>query len=115
MIISKGDWQVKRVSSSTEPLVGYLLSDAIQRSTSVAGQTEVRQKAGRQRLPTGSSSPTDLGLIRAKLWVGDALIADSGDIIDNGPDSLKGGRLGVYCDSQENIIWSALSYRCWMV
>ena len=34
-----------------------------------------------------------------------------GDIIDNSPDSLKGGRLGVYCDSQQNIRWSALSYK----
>ena len=39
------------------------------------------------------------------------MIADSGNIVDDGADSLKGGRLGVYCDSQEQIIWSALSYR----
>ena len=39
------------------------------------------------------------------------MIEDSGDIFDNGPESLKGGRLGVYCDSQEKITWSALSYR----
>jgi hypothetical protein len=25
---------------------------------------------------------------------------------------LRGGRLGVYCDSQEQIIYSALSYKC---
>jgi len=31
---------------------------------------------------------------------------------DDGPGSLKGGRLGVYCDSQEQIIYSALAYRC---
>ena len=24
----------------------------------------------------------------------------------------RGGRLGVYCDSQEQIKWSALTYRC---
>ena len=52
-----------------------------------------------------------IGLIRLKLWEGDVQIADSGDILDDGPDSLRGGRLGVYCDSQEQITWSALSYK----
>ena len=32
-----------------------------------------------------------------------------GNITDT--DSLKRGRLGVYCDSQQNIRWSALSYK----
>ena len=53
-----------------------------------------------------------LGLIRLKLWEGEALVADSGNLVDDGADSLRGGRLGVYCDSQEAIIWSALSYSC---
>ena len=52
-----------------------------------------------------------LGLIKLQLWEGETLIADSGNIIDDGQDSLRGGRLGVYCDSQEQITWSALSYR----
>ena len=69
---------------------------------------------------------SQIGLIRLKLWEGARLIADSGNIIgmrnllsfhliyflresfvliscifkDDGPGSLKGGRLGVYCDSQ---------------
>ena len=33
------------------------------------------------------------------------------DLFDNDEESLKGGRLGVYCDSQQEITWSALSYR----
>ena len=53
-----------------------------------------------------------VGLIRLKLWEGEEMIADSGNLVDDGEDSLRGGRLGVYCDSQEGIIWSALSYRC---
>ena len=51
------------------------------------------------------------GVIRLKLYEGSTLLHDTGDIIDNGADALRGGRLGVYCDSQENILWSALSYR----
>ena len=54
----------------------------------------------------------DQGLIRLKLYEGSMLLHDSGNIFDNDPEALKGGRLGVYCDSQENVKWSALSYRC---
>ena len=39
-------------------------------------------------------------------------MADSGNIIDEDDGRLRGGRLGVYCDSQEQITWSALSYKC---
>lgn len=46
---------------------------------------------------------------RVKLYEGPQLVADSGVIIDT---SMRGGRLGVFCFSQENIIWSNLQYRC---
>ena len=51
------------------------------------------------------------GLIRLRLYEGASLVLDSGNIIDTGVDRLSGGKLGVYCDSQENISWSALRYR----
>lgn len=51
-------------------------------------------------------------LIQLKIWEEGNLVVDSGDFFDDSPDSLQGGRLGVYCNSQEMIIWSALSYRC---
>nr|XP_058903751.1 thrombospondin-3 isoform X2 [Kogia breviceps] len=50
-----------------------------------------------------------VGYIRVKLYEGSQLVADSGVIIDT---SMRGGRLGVFCFSQENIIWSNLQYRC---
>ncbi|MEE6527164.1 hypothetical protein FKM82_028316, partial [Ascaphus truei] len=50
-----------------------------------------------------------VGYIRVKLYEGVDLVADSGVIIDT---SMRGGRLGVFCFSQENIIWSNLQYRC---
>ena len=53
----------------------------------------------------------ECGIIRLKLYEGAKLLHDSGDIVDNGPESLRGGRLGVYCDSQDNVQWSALRYR----
>lgn len=46
---------------------------------------------------------------RVRLYEGPQLVADSGVIIDT---TMRGGRLGVFCFSQENIIWSNLQYRC---
>ncbi|XP_022106207.1 cartilage oligomeric matrix protein-like [Acanthaster planci] len=50
-----------------------------------------------------------IGLIRVRLYEGDALVADSGYLIDT---TLRGGRLGLFCFSQESIIWARLSYKC---
>ncbi|KAL0979294.1 hypothetical protein UPYG_G00183300 [Umbra pygmaea] len=50
-----------------------------------------------------------VGYIRARFYEGPNLVADTGVKIDN---SMRGGRLGVFCFSQENIIWSNLKYRC---
>ncbi|MEQ2162447.1 Thrombospondin-3a, partial [Goodea atripinnis] len=44
-----------------------------------------------------------------KLFEGRDMVADSGVVIDT---TMRGGRLGVFCFSQENIIWSNLRYRC---
>ncbi|KAJ3604084.1 hypothetical protein NHX12_028825 [Muraenolepis orangiensis] len=50
-----------------------------------------------------------VGYIRVRFFEGSTLVADSGPTIDT---SMRGGRLGVFCFSQENIIWSNLKYRC---
>ncbi|XP_035247245.1 thrombospondin-4-B [Anguilla anguilla] len=50
-----------------------------------------------------------VGYIRARFYEGTELVADSGVTIDT---TMRGGRLGVFCFSQENIIWSNLRYRC---
>ncbi|XP_046831610.1 cartilage oligomeric matrix protein isoform X2 [Vespa crabro] len=50
-----------------------------------------------------------VGLIRFWLHQGNKLITDSGNIYDS---TLQGGRLGVYCFSQERITWSDLLYTC---
>ncbi|XP_064094358.1 cartilage oligomeric matrix protein-like [Macrobrachium nipponense] len=50
-----------------------------------------------------------LGLIRLRIFRTTTLMADSGNIYDS---TLKGGRIGVYCFSQERIIWSQLATRC---
>uniref|UniRef100_A0AAR2L0K3 Thrombospondin 4a n=1 Tax=Pygocentrus nattereri TaxID=42514 RepID=A0AAR2L0K3_PYGNA len=50
-----------------------------------------------------------VGYIKVRFYEGTSLVADSGVVIDT---SMRGGRLGVFCFSQENIIWSNLKYRC---
>lgn len=50
-----------------------------------------------------------LGLIRIFLFEETNLVADSGNVYNS---ELLGGRLGVFCFSQEMIIWSDLVYRC---
>ncbi|XP_034942857.1 cartilage oligomeric matrix protein [Chelonus insularis] len=50
-----------------------------------------------------------IGLIRLWIYEGPRLVADSGNIFNS---VLKGGRLGVFCFSQEMIIWSDLLYKC---
>ncbi|XP_055855826.1 cartilage oligomeric matrix protein-like [Episyrphus balteatus] len=50
-----------------------------------------------------------IGLIRLGIYDGDKLVADSQNIYDS---TLQGGRLGVYCFSQELITWSNLVINC---
>ena len=38
-----------------------------------------------------------IGLIRLRIFEGENMVADTGNVFD---DSLKGGRLGVFCFSQ---------------
>ncbi|KAK7501595.1 hypothetical protein BaRGS_00007026 [Batillaria attramentaria] len=49
------------------------------------------------------------GLLRVLFFEETELVADSGNVYDY---DLKGGRLGVFCFSQEMVIWSDLVYRC---
>lgn len=46
---------------------------------------------------------------RVRFFEGPQMVADTGVVIDA---TMRGGRLGVFCFSQENIIWANLRYRC---
>ncbi|XP_005177429.1 cartilage oligomeric matrix protein isoform X1 [Musca domestica] len=50
-----------------------------------------------------------IGLIRLRMFEGDRMVLDSGNVYDS---TLKGGRLGAFCFSQQMIIWSDLIYKC---
>ncbi|XP_076289323.1 cartilage oligomeric matrix protein-like [Lasioglossum baleicum] len=105
---------LKLVNSNTGP--GEHLRNSLWHHESVPNQTKVLwqdpKKVGWKPRTTYRwqliHRPRN-GLIRFQLYQGANLIADSGDLHDA---TLKGGRLGVYCFSQEQITWSNLEYRC---
>ena len=47
-VLVQGNWQIKRVSSTTGPYLGTVLSDAIRKQHTVADETEVLWQADRQ-------------------------------------------------------------------
>ncbi|XP_058863425.1 thrombospondin-3a [Acipenser ruthenus] len=106
--------QLKAVKSKTGP--GEFLRNALWNTGHTADEVRLLWKDPRN---VGWQDQTSyrwqlshrpqVGYIRMKLYEGSGLVADSGVVIDT---TMRGGRLGVFCFSQENIIWSNLRYRC---
>ncbi|XP_042565039.1 thrombospondin-3a [Clupea harengus] len=106
--------QLKAVKSHTGP--GEYLRNALWHAGDTEGEVKLLWQDPRN---VGWSDKTSyrwhlshrpqVGYIRVRLYEGTEMVADSNVVVDT---TMRGGRLGVFCFSQENIIWSNLRYRC---
>lgn len=105
---------LKLVTSATGP--GEALRNSLWHNEDVPDQVKIlwkdpRKIGWKQRVPCRWHllHRPKIGLIRFRLYEGNDLIVDSGNVYDS---TLMGGRLGLYCFSQEKITWSNLLYSC---
>ncbi|XP_026843158.1 cartilage oligomeric matrix protein-like, partial [Drosophila persimilis] len=106
--------QIKLIDSHTGP--GSMMRNSLWRDSDTPGQARLLWKDPRNVAWKEKTSyrwslvhRPAIGLIRLQMYEGQSLVIDSGNVYDS---TLKGGRLGVFCFSQEMIIWSNLKYKC---
>ena len=53
----------------------------------------------------------DAQSIHIEVWAGTTMVVNK-TIVDTDTGRLAGGRLGVYCQSQEQVVWAKMSTQC---
>lgn len=107
-------WRITRVSSQTGPSTE--LNSALWAAESVEGQTEIlwqdpNDNGWKPKVPHRfflQHRPIN-GTIRVQIYEGSSEVFDTGNLVSH---ALAGGRVGVFCYSQEQEIWSSMSYQC---
>lgn len=127
----QGNWKIKKINSKTGPHNGTKLSNAIRSTKNVSGEAVHLFKRERRAFRPKPTDPDGEGWMpgvsykvqvmhrprinwmRLVVWKAGKQILDTDSIYDDdvGGPAYKGGRIGVYCDSQALITWSALSYK----
>ena len=111
---AQGPWRIVRVASTTGP--SKALNDALWAKGNVEGQTQILwQDPALQGWK--SKTPYRYFLkhrplnetIRLQIFEGSIELFDTGNLVAKG---LAGGRVGVFCFSQPQEIWSSMSYNC---
>ncbi|XP_039272110.2 cartilage oligomeric matrix protein-like [Styela clava] len=112
--VSKAGFQIKVIESQTGP--AKQLANALWKGSSTEGQAKLiwidpANKGWKDKTSYRWEliHRPSVGYIKLRIYQGTSLLTDSGVVKD---ETFKGGRLGVYCYSQENIIWSDVEYRC---
>ena len=111
---SQGPWRIVRVASTTGP--SSQLNSALWNKDNVAGQTEIlwqdpNGNGWKPKVPYQfflQHRPIN-GTIRVQIFEGSSEVFDTGNLVSH---ALAGGRVGVFCYSQEQEIWSGMSYQC---
>ena len=103
---------IKLINSTTGP--GKILKKSLWNTDSTAGEvTKLWHKNVGWEFNTSYRwkllHRPRIGLIHLTIYQGATQIVYSDNVYDS---TLKGGQLGVYCFSQEKVVWSNLIYRC---
>jgi len=118
----QGTWSLKRVNSNTghpsNELQRALFAYRSTISADVAGQTKY-WKLGNQgwesKIPNSWTVEVDdqpnAQSIHIEVWAGTTMVVNK-TIVDTDTGRLAGGRLGVYCQSQEQVVWAKMSTQC---